>query len=586
MADPAATPSVSVENERLDDLPVIVNMLAGMGIPSQVDQFIKPHGNWQGVSVGQIVLIWLSYILTEADHRMNHVRDWVASRRHALEHLIGQEIRETDFTDDRLAEVVRYLSADSRWQSIERGISQQTIRVYELEPQTVRLDATVAQTYHDPSEHELFQVGRTKTNSYDVQFKLMLGSLDPMGMPLAVDVVSGEKADDPLYVPVYERIRRTLKKTGLLYVGDSKMGSLESRATIANQGDYYLMPLALVGTTPDLLEQALDRVEAGGEEVQEIYHPQDLPEAPSEQPAPNLALAQGFEMARECTATVGTEKVVWHERLFVLRSSSYAQAQITGFEERLARTTQRVLALTPAVGRGHKQYTEEGELQAAVQAILQKNELQDFFEVTLERQETTRHIRGYSGKPARTEVTSRYQVHVRLNHEAIARAKRRMGWRMYASNAPLERLSLSQAVLIYRDQYLVERNFGRLKGRPLGITPLYVERDDHALGLIRLLSLALRGLVLIEFVARRTLAVANQTLSGIYAGNPTRQTARPTAEKLLAAFQEITLSLVRFPGRPVMRQVTSLNPVQKTILGLLGLTENIYLELGDQGATA
>ena len=69
-------------NERIDDIPVIVKMLEGMGIPSQVDQFIKPHGNWQGVSVGQLVLIWLSYILTESDHRMNHVRDWcpVASK--------------------------------------------------------------------------------------------------------------------------------------------------------------------------------------------------------------------------------------------------------------------------------------------------------------------------------------------------------------------------------------------------------------------------------------------------------------------------------------------------------------------------
>ena len=132
IADLAAPPGVSLANERIDDLPVLVKMLDGMGIPSQVDQFIKPHGNWQGVSVGQLVLIWLSYILTEADHRMNHVRDWVSRRQQALEQLIGQEIRETDFTDDRLAEVVRYLSGDSRWQSIERGISDQTIRVYEL----------------------------------------------------------------------------------------------------------------------------------------------------------------------------------------------------------------------------------------------------------------------------------------------------------------------------------------------------------------------------------------------------------------------------------------------------------------------
>ena len=63
MADRAATPGVSVDKERLDDIPVIVNMLEGLGIPSQVDQFIKSHGNWQGVSAGQLVLSWLSYIV-------------------------------------------------------------------------------------------------------------------------------------------------------------------------------------------------------------------------------------------------------------------------------------------------------------------------------------------------------------------------------------------------------------------------------------------------------------------------------------------------------------------------------------------
>jgi transposase len=53
-------------------------------------------------------------------------------------------------------------------------------------------------------------------------------------------------------------------------------------------------------------------------------------------------------------------------------------------------------------------------------------------------------------------------------------------------------LSLEQAVLAYRSAYLVERSVGRLQGRPLSLTPLYVQRDEHATGLIRLLSLALR----------------------------------------------------------------------------------------------
>ena len=46
----------------------------------------------------------------------------------------------------------------------------------------------------------------------------------------------------------------------------------------------------------------------------------------------------------------------------------------------------------------------------------------------------------------------------------------------------------------------IERDFARLKGKSLGIRPLYVQREDHLVGLVRLLSLALRLLTAIEYV--------------------------------------------------------------------------------------
>ena len=41
---------------------------------------------------------------------------------------------------------------------------------------------------------------------------------------------------------------------------------------------------------------------------------------------------------------------------------------------------------------------------------------------------------------------------------------------------------------------------------------MYVQRDDHATGLIRFLSIALRVLTLLEFVGRRQLAAAGPKL--------------------------------------------------------------------------
>ena len=120
---------------------------------------------------------------------------------------------------------------------------------------------------------------------------------------------------------------------------------------------------------------------------------------------------------------------------------------------------------------------------------------------------------------------------------------------MYATNQP--DLTLETAVRAYRGQYLIERSFGRLKGRALAITPLFLQTETRVPGLIRLLSLALRVLILVEWVARRRLADTQSKVTGLYPGQPARATAAPTAELLLRAFRGISLTFIEMAGQIV-----------------------------------
>jgi transposase len=52
-------------------------------------------------------------------------------------------------------------------------------------------------------------------------------------MPLVTNVVGGQSADDPLYWPAIAAVRQSLQRNGLLYIGDCKMASQETRATLA-----------------------------------------------------------------------------------------------------------------------------------------------------------------------------------------------------------------------------------------------------------------------------------------------------------------------------------------------------------------
>ena len=176
-------------------------------------------------------------------------------------------------------------------------------------------------------------------------------------------------------------------------------------------------------------------------------------------------------------------------------------------------------------------------------------------------------MRAYGDQPARTERQVRFQLTVERDAEAIAAAEFRAGWRIYATNAPAERLPLERAVLAYRDQYIEENIFRRLQGKILSITPVYVQRDDHAKGLFHLLTLAARLLALGDYLAKGNLAQEQAELAGIYPGNPKRSTATPTTERMLAAFDNINLTVVPVAGQ-LHYQVTPLTAVQQRILEL------------------
>lgn len=564
--------------ERVDDIPLLYGMLKRMGIQEIIDQEIKAHGNWQGISPGWVISIWLIHILNEQNHLMEPVQKWVSQHLTVLQRLSGQGLSELDFTDDRLALCLYYLHGSVAWQAIESQLSQRLIRVYALPTETMRLDATVGKVYHDPADHTLFQIGKDKQGRFGALFKLMVVSLDPLGLPVVVDVAAGQKADDPLYVPAYLRAKAIIGGVGKLVVGDSKMSALATRATLVKGQDHYLTPLAHEKDEPSLLDELLEPWVGRVNESTPIFLPEDLA-ADGSTPERSLALATGFVVTRQRQATLTEQVVTWEERLLVVRSKSYSRTMQDNLSKRLDKAEVALRALTPPRQRGKRQITDEATLQAAIANIQQQQRVVGLFTVSYTQHVSEKQVRGYKDKPPRLERNLRFQLTVTRNLAAISSALFRCGWRIYATNAPAAKLSLQQAVLAYRDQYLEENIFARLHGKFLSITPLYIQRDDHAAGLFHLLTLAVRLLALGDFQMRQALAAENSTLAGLYDGNAKRSTTTPTTERILKAFEHINLLLlVIAPG--VLRSVlTPLTPLQERILALLALPTSLYTDL-------
>ena len=72
-------------------------------------------------------------------------------------------------------------------------MNARSITVYTLLQDVLRCDATTVLGAHDVTEGGLVQFGHSKDDPTRPQIKVMMSSLDPLGMPLATDVLSGTR---------------------------------------------------------------------------------------------------------------------------------------------------------------------------------------------------------------------------------------------------------------------------------------------------------------------------------------------------------------------------------------------------------
>ena len=568
---------LQIQSERVDDIPLLIGMMTRMGLPQVLDRHTPTHWNQRDLSWGWTTTIWLAYILSEGDHRKVVVRDYVKSLPITLGQLTGHPVSEEDFADGRLSIVLKYLSEPRYWHPIEEELARQTIRAYDLASAVARCDATTGSGYHAVKEGGLFQFGYSKDDPALAQIKLMSGTLDPLGLPLATDVVSGEQADDGLYWPIIARMQRLLARQGVLYVGDCKMSAWETRARIVTAQSQYLCPLPRTGTTPERLEQwvrdALDREEQGALE-QVCLTPADGDEC---------VVAVGHELARLQSGECDEQPVEWMERVLVVKSFAFADAQQRRLQARLDTAEAQIFALTPPRGPGKRQIDDEATLVARIEKILTTQKVEEFFTVRYARQveRGVKQIgRGRGGADRQHEVVEhvRYQItSIWWDEEAIEAARAQCGWRAYVTNAPVDRLSVADAVKLYRQECRIERVFDRLKHR-VNLAPMFVQEPKQVTGLTHLLMLGVRVLSLIEYVVRRSLAKDRQAMVGLNPDRPRKGTARPTTERLLRAFKGVTLTVIQ-GKEPEIRHLSPLSALQEEILKRLDLKVELYRNL-------
>jgi transposase len=263
----------------------------------------------------------------------------------------------------------------------------------------------------------------------------------------------------------------------------------------------------------------------------------------------------------------------------------HAAQQAAGLEKRLRQAETPRAALTPPRGRGKRPSTDETTLGEAIDLVLKEHRVVGLLSLAWENQveQTTQYVgrgRGAVHREKRVLQQTRYHItHIARPADTIAALRRRFGWKALVTNAGHKRLSLQDAVLCYRHAYRVERLFHRLKSR-LHIAPLFVKLNEHIEGLTYLLTLGVRVLTVMEFVLRRSLQNAQAKLPSLHPENKQKRTDTPTAERILTAFADISLTIIKnAAGEDILRRLTPLSGVQEDLLQRLGFGATLYGQL-------
>jgi len=556
-------PSLTITNEQVNSLPLLLGIIIDMGIRDLIDAHVTPHGNWEGASVGTVLSIWLSHILQQRDHTMVAVRDWAADRVQTITSLLNLTLRDTDCTDDRLATILTILGNPATQAVLDAALLQRWIRVYRLPTDTVRLDSTSVSVYHDDvDDASLLQHGWSKDHRPDLrQFKLMLATLDPLGLPICAQPVAGQKADNGLYVPAYDAAVAALGTTAVLVVGDSKMSDLPTRGHMVAHGSCYLGAYRPAHATAEIagwVNRALARADTW---VKRETVDRDTGEVQLD------TVIDPFDRVQTWVDPATQQIHTWTERVLVVQATAYQAGLRRLREQALARLTPDLLKLALPPTRGRKRYAQEAELLEVVTKRIAEAKLEGLVQTARE------------AVTLRDGTTAWVVTAIWVDLAAWQAMVDRLGWQIYVSNTTPDQYDVPALVAAYHQQPVHERTFSRLKTRNLRLRPVFLRDETRIAGLVWLLCLALRVLVLTEQRLRAALQAQGAELVGLNPASRTQATTQPTTERVLRAFRNLTVTVVTGVGWE-QRHVSSLNQTQVQIISLLGLPADLYARLG------
>jgi transposase len=303
------------------------------------------------------------------------------------------------------------------------------------------------------------------------------------------------------------------------------------------------------------LRRGVEQAISNGADIKTVYQ---------EGKTPTLS-AKLYELPQR-TRLAANKTFEWSERLVLVLSIPYANAQVAALEQRLDKSGKELLErFIPRKSRQVWKSDKQTDARAFVDRVLDKHRVRHLIDVEI---------------IAPLAAGNPLSIRLNFKNDAIKAEKDLMGWRLYITNVGVEKLSPNDLLFCYREEYKIEQQFHNLLTKTTALLPIYLKDQVRIVALLRLLFLALQFVALIQYQARKQLKEKNRALQNLVPGNASRKVEQPTTAILLRRFKAVSVVWIQEPQQPIKTVITRLEVIHRDILWLLDCPDDVYLRFG------
>lgn len=477
--------------------------------------------------------------------------------------LLGEDIPAAKLDDDTAGRVLDRI-AEVGTNVVMGGIAVGVVRSFGLDLSHAHQDVTSHKVYGDYMLYEeghdhpfVITEGFSRDHRPDLkQLTHNLLCVDH-GIPVYSKIMDGNSSDKTInhrLIPEMAERMRSLGRQVFIYVADSALVTEENLALIDDWDNGFLFVSRLPLTYNECHHAIAQAVEADA--WQEIGVISDEPETRNRKPA-----------SYRCFETVVTLYGITY-RALVVHSDAYDERRRKKVDKQILKEQEDLTKLKKDLEKIH--YACLPDAEAAIKRIAPAQ----FHQLTIAIEPRPQYHKGRPKADGTRKIKSmKYCLRISIEpyQDAVDRLRREAGCFILISNTLAEgtdSVSSRELLTIYKDQHMVERNFGFLKD-PVFVNALFLKspRRIEALGLILVLALLIWRLM--ERTMRRNLRASDSTITGW----EKRKTSRPTSLMLTTKFLGIFVlvsSLQRRLARP-------LNHLQVQYLKILELSPEMFL---------